>query len=299
MDFEIERRILDEDRRTMQICMRPDPRRYHKVKDAAGTHYIDKFLKILIPADVMIAAMGREMEELPVYSLTPTIKSAMDYALDRSVALRSELLSGTYVRPTQASRPHVPFVANPKARDVVFLSIDIVGASAMRAKSPDDFDRIYKIVFREFGSTIGQFHGSVLKATGDGCIAYIDHPSFNSTCDAAANLGLSLLVILREAVNVSLKSAGLPSVRVRIGADFGRAEVREIEVPATGFSEKEVASDALNRAVKIEQTCSPNQFRVGYDLYSLMHVKWLERGKEVQFDGDSVGCPGYRVFRLS
>lgn len=298
MDFTVETQVVDEARGFVQLVMRPDPRRYESFKDDAGTHYVDKFLRILIPADVMVEAMTRQMEGLPVYSLEPSIESAMDYATERGAAISDELLSGSYVRPTQQSRPHVPFAQNPDARDVVFLSIDIVGSSAMRAAQAAEFDRTYGIVFREFASTIGQFHGSVLKATGDGCIAFIDHPSFNSTCDAAADLGLSLLVLLRDAVNPALEAAGLRPVQVRIGADFGLAQVREIEVPATGFVEREVASDALNRAVKIEQSCAPNEFRVGYDLYSLMHVKWLERGEAVDFDGQSVGRIGYNVYRL-
>jgi hypothetical protein len=76
-------------------------------------------------------------------------------------------------------------------------------------------------------------------------------------------------------------------------------QIRHLEVPATGFSEPEVASDALHRAVKIEKSCNPNEFRIGRRLYELIHVKWLERGTEVPFDGSKVGIPGYRVYQIT
>lgn len=243
-------------------------------------------------------ASARQMEELPIYSLDPSIDCAIKYASERAVAINSELETRVHLKPRQSARPHKSFIDNADARDVAFLSIDIVGGSAMRAHDPNAFDLGCEIVFREFASTIGQFHGSILKATGDGCIAYIDHPAFTSTCDAAVDLGLSLLIILHDAVIPALKTIGLPPMQVRIGADFGRAEIRSIEVPATGFIDRDVASDALNRAVKIEQSCVPNEFRVGYSLYSLMHVKWLERSQAVEFDSQSVGLPSYKVFRL-
>ncbi len=298
MDFVAESKVVDERRGVVEVVMRPDPRRYDTVRGETGTHYIDRYLKLLIPADEMLNAMAREMEGLPIYSLEPTIASATEYASQRGVAISTELETGVHSRPAHSSKPHTPFVDNVAARDVAFLSIDVIGGTAMRAHDPEAFDLAYGIVFREFASTIGQFHGAILKATGDGCIAYIDHPAFTSTCDAAADLGLTLLIILREAVTPALKAAGLAPVQIRIGADFGRAEVRSIEVPATGFIDLDVASDALNRAVKIEQSCAANEFRVGYDLYRLMHVKWLERGEVVEFDSKTVGRSDYQVFRL-
>ena len=66
----------------------------------------------------------------------------------------------------------------------------------------------------------------------------------------------------------------------------------------TGFSDTEVGSDALNRAVKIQESAGLNEFRIGRDLYELIHVKWLERAREVPFDGSSIGAPEYRVYRV-
>jgi class 3 adenylate cyclase len=122
--------------------------------------------------------------------------------------------------------------------------------------------------------------------------------SFTSLCDAAIDMGLSLLVVLRDSVNPALEEVGQGPLKIRIGADYGPAQIRQLEVPATGFSQSEVASDALNRAVKVEQTCGENEFRIGRRLYELVHVQWLERAQEMEFDGASVGIPGYKTYRM-
>lgn len=299
IDFLMETCAVDKETGRAQVALKPDPRRYDKVTDESGTHYIDKFLRILISEDVMFDGMVKQMGGLPIYNMEPSIESSLAYASERAAAVQTELVSGQHVKPSQAAQPHKVFTDNPNARDVAFLSIDIVGGSAMRASFPAAFERTYRILFQEFASTIGLFHGSIVKATGDGCIAVIDHPAFTSSCDTVADLGLTLLVVLRDAVNPALFQAGLRPIQVRIGADFGLAEIRTIEVPAIGFKDREVASDALNRAVKIEQSCGPDEFRVGYTLYGLMHVKWLERAAEVSFDPHSVGMDSYKVFRLT
>jgi class 3 adenylate cyclase len=157
---------------------------------------------------------------------------------------------------------------------------------------------MYKILLRELGTVVGQFNGAILKPTGDGFIAFVDYPAFTSQCDAAIDLGLSLLVMLQNSINPALEEAGLKPVQIRIGADFGPARTQHLDVPATGFSQSDVASDALNRAVKIEKSCAPNDFRIGRHLYELIHVQWLERATEVSFDSTSVGIEGYKVYQI-
>src|SRR3546814_12094803 len=71
-------------------------------------------------------------------------------------------------------------------------------------------------------------------------------------------------------------------LRIRVGADYGDAVVRQVEIASTGFIAADVASDALNRSVKIEQSSDENEFRIGRRLYELIHVRSEERrvGKE-------------------
>lgn len=177
--------------------------------------------------------------------------------------------------------------------------MDICGSTALRRADRVGFERAYQLLLRELGTVVGQFNGALLKVTGDGFIAYIDYPGFTQQCDHAIDLGLSFLMVLQGSINPSLSTAGLPTLRIRVGADYGEATVRNIDIASTGFGALEIASDALNRAVKIEQSAQDNEFRIGRRLYELIHVQWLERAIEVQFDAGVIGIPAYKVYRVT
>jgi class 3 adenylate cyclase len=139
---------------------------------------------------------------------------------------------------------------------------------------------------------------AILKTTGDGFIAFIDHPSINTQCDNAIDLGVSLLAVLWEAVNPALVAEGLPEISIRIGADHGPASITDLNVPKTGFSEPTVKSDALNRAVKIQSKAKANQFLIGRELYERIHVQWLERCREGIDLASKLGFEEYQIYSV-
>ena len=73
--------------------------------------------------------------------------------------------------------------------------------------------------------------------------------------------------------------------------------MRCLSVPATGFSRSDIVSDALNRSVKIQEAAGENEFHIGYSLYELIHVQWLERCSFIE-EGEA-GLPNYRVFKVN
>jgi class 3 adenylate cyclase len=298
MDFKVEVLSTDDDTRTVRFQLVPDPRRYDRIEHEGEDYYFDKYLRLLIPEAIILGRAAQQLVGLPVYHLSGSIKSSSEYAAARKDALDGELKAGTYVPPSEKAIPHQSAYANSNPRELVFLSVDICGGSALRRADRNKFDRAYKIFMRELGTVVGQFNGTIYKPTGDGFIAYIDHPSFTSRSDQAIDLGLTFLVVLDSSINPSLREAGLPELKIRVGADTGPVSFREIEVPTTGFADVEIASDALNRAVKIQESAEANQFRIGHDLYELIHVQWLERAEEVAFDGQSVGIPGYKTYKV-
>lgn len=295
LDLAQEVMSIDEETRTVLFRMEPDPRRYDRIEsDEPGTWYLDRYFNTAF----RLEDFGEQMGGLPVYGSNRTVDSAAEYAAERRVAVQHELQTGECTPPKQAARRHTALSASDDERDIAFLSVDIGGSTAYRRRDPQGFDTAYRIFLRELGTTVGQFQGTVLKTTGDGFIAFLDLPSFTVLVDSTIDLAGSLLHVLHQAVNPAIEEAGLQPLSVRIGADYGPAIVREMQVPITGFSAPEVTSDALNRAVKIEQSCHPNTCRIGYDLYRLAHVQWLERCHPVEFDGDQVGIPDYEVFEL-
>lgn len=295
----MERVRADDETRTLLVCIAPDPRRYDLCERDGERFYIDKFLRVRINYEDMLKSMRDHMSGKPIYHLAPNIESTPEYAASRLEAVRNELQTGKHLPPAEKAAQHTDFYANANARPIAFLSVDICGGTAQRCANPASFERAYKIFLQELGTIVGQFNGAILKPTGDGFIALIDHPGFTTQCDNTIDLGLSLLVVLRDTVNPALKEAGLPELKIRVGADFGQAEVRSIQIPATGFSFPEVASDALNRAVKVQESCAPNEFRIGRALYELVHVKWLMRATQVDFNSDDIGAAQYAVYRVN
>lgn len=287
----------DEEKGTLQVALRPDPRRYDLKEINGSLYYIDRYLKNIFPADMLQTTFAEQLPKTPVYVNSPTIGLAAHYAQSRHPAVVHEIETSCFTAPIEKALAHKEFQPEDGIKELVFLSVDICGASAKRLRNQRGFEKAYKIFLRELGTLVGQFSGSIYKTTGDGFIAFIDYPAFTRRCDAAIDLGLSMLVIMRDAVNPALHQAGLEQIKICIGADHGAAEMRRIDIPTTGYSSFEIASDALNRAVKIEQECGEDEFRIGRALYELIHVGWLQRAVEVPFD-QNVGVEGYRTYRV-
>ena len=294
-DFIREAIDFDEKTRIVRFRLEPDPRRYKIIEKDGEKLYLDQYLNTAFSLDEMVKAFE---PGLPSYAMSASISSTEKYADERLTALEHEIEKGEYVPPKEKAVAHYSPKPETVATDLGFISVDICGSTALRQKSPEHFDQAYTLFIRELGTIVGQFNGSILKTKGDGFIAFIDHPSFVNLCDAVIDMGLSILYVLHKTINPSLARVNLPQFDIRIGADYGTALVRQMSVPTTGFSTFDVASDALNRAVKIEESCSKNEFRIGRSLYELIHVQWLERAIEVQFDGASVGLANYQTYLM-
>lgn len=285
---------VNEETMIVKFRMEPDPRRYDKIDQNGQSIYVDKYLQMEFTLETL---MDGFQPGVPGYSLLPTVGSITKYADSRLSALEHELNGGEYQLPEEKAVAHSPLAAEEN-KELGFISVDICGATALRKNNALSFDQSYNIFIRELGTVVGQFNGTILKTKGDGFIAFIDHPSYTNLCDAVIDMGLSIIHVLHQSINPALQKAGLPLFNVRVGADYGDAVVRQMHVPTTGYLSNDVASDALNRAVKIEETCEVNEFRIGRALYELVHVQWLERATEMAFDGLTVGLSDYKTYRI-
>ncbi|HPB23037.1 MAG TPA: hypothetical protein PLL48_11985, partial [Novosphingobium sp.] len=292
-DFVMETVAVGEEGR-VSVKMLPDPRRYTHMERDGDTLYTDKYLGHSISLNAMVAGFSG----VPIYELSPSITSTCEYAQSRRAALSNEMDSGEYTPPAECAASHRELDMAGKERLIGFLSVDICGATALRRRDAAAFDRAYELFTRELGTVVGQFNGSILKTKGDGFIAFIDHPSFTRVSDNLVDMGLTLLVVLHQSLNPALEKCGIEPISIRVGADFGEAKIKTMSVPATGFVCQEVVSDALNRAVKIEEACKPNELLIGRCFYQLIHAGWLERATEVPFEGAQVGMPGYKTYRI-
>lgn len=279
------------------MVLRPDPRRYDRIEDDGRTIFVDRYTRIGVAFETIVEGF-KNSSDLKSFFLSPRIENTIEYAADRLDALRHEIKTGEHVPPAQQPVSHRPLDL-PEERPVTFISLDVCGATRMRADDPKGFDRAFGLAFQELASAVGQFHGSIYKPTGDGFIAYIDHPSVTAR-DSAVDLGLTLLALLDKSLNPALVEMGVEPLSVRVGADHGPARMRSLRSAATGFSHDEVVSDALNRTVKLQEAAEPGTLLIGEALRQQLHVGWLERCTEVDTGiAHAVGIPGYKCFRIN
>lgn len=299
IDFLMEVISSDKENNEMHIKMIPDPKRYDEFEKDGKRFYKDKFLEIVFDSD-LIAQMAEKSRNIPIFHSPPQIEDAASYITERKEAVKTELETKEHQKPRNTPLQHIPINAGASSKEVVFVSVDICKSTELRAKNGNKYDEALKIFFSEMGIVVGQFNGSMHKLTGDGFIAYIEDPSFNLMCDNAVNLCVTLRCLLNESINAVFKEKGLPVFNIRIGAEYGTAKIQKYVVPSTGFEQTDVTSDALNRAVKIQESAPANKIFIGENLYKNIHVNWLIRCASSNVNlGKEVGLSQYSVYEIN
>ena len=298
-DFVMHGVKLNEETRIMTSELRPHPDRYVEVTKDGVVYFKDIYLNHLIPKDEMYESYSRQAAGLPIYHLAPSIDSTSEYSQVRKGDLQKEFRGEGYIEPGEKAKKHSRLEMSESPKLLSFISIDICNSTALKQKDSASFEKAYSYLLRELGTLVGQFNGTILKTTGDGFIAYIDHPSFTRQSDNIIDLGISIIVITRDTLNPVFKDNGLPELTLRVGADFGPAELRKVSIQSTGFETPEVSSTALNKAVKLEQHAREGEFLIGWGLYQTAHVQWLKRATEIDFDSNVLGDAGYKVFTIN
>src|SRR5829696_5058792 len=103
----------DDATRTMQIALRPDPRRYEAYEKGGKTYYRDRYLGFHYGPEV-IAQMAQKMAGTPVHYLAPSVENSEDYAAIRREAVRHEISTGEYIAPEEDADEHQSL--SPNAR---------------------------------------------------------------------------------------------------------------------------------------------------------------------------------------
>ena len=150
MDFSIKVLSSDEGTKTFKVAIEPDLRRYTQIEREGETWFLDKYFEELVP----LSAFVEKLAGLPIYHLSSSVKSTLEYADKRKTAVAHQLKTGEYVAPTEPAVSHSSLSANQNKRFVSFLSIDVCGSSVLRKKDEVGFERAYQILLSEFGTLI-------------------------------------------------------------------------------------------------------------------------------------------------
>lgn len=301
IDFSITPLLVDEDNRRIQIRIEPNADRYKVIEINGESGYLDLYTSIFIPESMMCSAleqMSSRFGEMSMHSLSPAIKSLPPYSRTRLASVTKQLTNGIYEAPPEAAKTHVDLQEFTTEKYVAFLSVDICKSTLLRKLNPESFDKSHEVFIQELATLVGLYNGTVLKFTGDGFIAYIDYPAFTVQADTAIALGKALIYHLVNCINPAINANGLTELSMRVGIEFGLARAKTFSVQATGKSQTDFISDALNFAVKIQESCEVNEVRVGQSLRDLLHESHLKKLSQVNYDSSDTGQDNYRVYSL-
>lgn len=298
LDFEIDVQNINNETGVVTMIISPDERRYEVIQHKGETAYQDKFIDLIITEKILFQSMKSQVLGLPGYILAPRIKDSGKYAHDRRGAIKRALQGEPDVRVEPEPKHHED-VNLDNAQVIVFISVDIIGSTQMKEKDSEAYDKAHTHFIEEMVTLVAQFNGDVLKTTGDGFIAVINHPSCTRISDNAIDMSLGIVTHLKSSINPELKAAGLPTIEVRVGADLGWARQKIIGSKATGFSTKEIESHALNRAVKIQELAPPMYPYFGEDLRNYTHVNWLSQTCVMDKSLELNNSEEYRTYGIS
>lgn len=189
MDVEILETKADDATRIVWFTIVPNRRRYLSGICEGKRVWIDRYFGDKITeeqwAEVLQGLSGMPLSQIPRH-----IDDAVGYAQSRRLALETELDTGKHIPPTERLEQHSELAATPRVRSMTFLSVDICGSTALREKDGDTFDQCFRIFFREMVTVAAEFHGRLLKSTGDGLIVYIDTSAINEPMRRCGRHGL-------------------------------------------------------------------------------------------------------------
>ena len=143
----------------------------------------------------------------------------------------------------------------------------------------------YSTFLNSMAAVISDFHGKVIKSTGDGILYYFPDTSnleSNSAFNDVFECGLTMISV-RSVINTKLSGIA-PALSYRVSADYGRVEVAR---SAANPDRDDLFGSTVNLCAKINSKASPNEMVVGGDLYqvlknpsfSLLNSKYKFRAK--------------------
>jgi class 3 adenylate cyclase len=128
---------------------------------------------------------------------------------------------------------------------------------------------------------IPEFHGHVLKYTGDGLIAYFPEPSFITKNDLAIDCALTVKRLVYDGLNPILESEGYPRLDIRIGLDSGEAVIITVGSQKTK-RHKDIIGTVVSIAAKIQSLGRPGDILLGDVTERNLHTMWREICEEVE-----------------
>lgn len=132
----------------------------------------------------------------------------------------------------------------------------------------DDIRKYYSIFINTMATIARNFEGMIIKNSGDSMIYYFPNTSeYNNECAFRNVLECCLTMIAANSViNEKLYEEGLPPLKYRVSADYGRMQIARSSVSLSD----DLFGTTVNVCAKINKKADPNTMIIGGDLYLVL-----------------------------
>src|SRR5918911_5610167 len=147
--------------------------------------------------------------------------------------------------------------------------VDSIGIT-FKINDPDKIRRYYSLFIDTLASIAQSFGAKIIKSTDTSLIYYF--PKTSSLSSGLRNISAFRDVILcgitmisaNADINAKLSEEGLPSLRYKISADYGRVEMAR---SSTSPETEDLFGPTMNACAKINSMAPPDGMVIGSDLY--------------------------------
>lgn len=148
--------------------------------------------------------------------------------------------------------------------------IDIVGSTSIVSTldTSKKITNFYGIFINSIANILKKYRAKIIKTVGDGVIAYFPETIDANNMSAFENVLECCYFQIEElsTINTKLREQGLPTIRYRVSADYGKVERARFK----GFDNEDVFGSTVNVCSKINLHAPPNGIVIGNDLYRII-----------------------------
>ena len=185
-----------------------------------------------------------------------------------------------------------PFYLNNPSEEISFLGhsqnycicfVDMIDSTKITAQiaDPEKIRKYYSIFINTMAAVARNFDAKIIKNTGD-CLIYYFQKTSDSTNKSAfkdvLECGLTMIAASRI-IDITLGKEGLPPIKYRISADYGRVEVAK----STSSQCDDLFGSTMNLCAKINARAAANGMVIGDDLYQIVKKSCFD--DEYHFQG--------------
>ena len=137
----------------------------------------------------------------------------------------------------------------------------------------------------EMTSIVRSYGGYVLKYVGDAVIAFF--PSgYNKllACDKAVQCANSMITVIRNGINPTLKQYDYPELGIKIGIDEGENVI--VQYGHDKSSLIDILGYSMSITAKITSLTKPDRITIGEDVYDVLHPEIKSKFTEIKYNID-------------